>query len=179
MPRLVRLLRGFCCLALLASALGQDVKDLPKIESESLAGRKVALPEAAAGKVAVLVIGFSKASKTPTNAWAKKVAADFGSRPAFELYQMAVLEDVPRLIRGIVISSIKSGVPESMRDHFLPVLHGEAELKKLVGYQEPDDAYMVVLNRSGKVVHQQHGALTDASYSELRGVIDPLLNQQN
>src|ERR1700730_14739777 len=83
-----------CCLALFTSSLAQGVAEMPKIEGENFAGHKVALPDAAAGNVAVLIFGFSKASKVPTSAWASKLIADFGTRPDFEVYQLPVLEEV-------------------------------------------------------------------------------------
>jgi hypothetical protein len=153
-------LHFLCCLALLTSSLAQDAAQMPKIEGESFAGKKVVLPDAAAGKVAVLVFGFTKASKGPTTAWANKLLAVFGTRPEFVLYQLPVLEDVPRLIRGMVIGGIKKGVPEKRRDHFVAILQREAELKKFVHYNEPDDAYLVVLSRAGNTLALSHGAPT-------------------
>jgi hypothetical protein len=63
-----------------------------------------------------------------------------------------------------------------MRDHFVPILQGEAELKKLVNYHEPDDAYLVVLDRAGRIDGQVHGTLTDAGYSRLRAEVQSLLD---
>jgi hypothetical protein len=140
---------------------------MPRIEGESLAGHKVVLPDAASGKVAVLIFGFSKASKGPTSAWGDKILSGFAAQPGFELYQLPVLEDVPRLIRGMVISGIKKGVKENMRDHFVPIIQGESSLKKLVGYKEAEDAYLVIIDRSGKIVGQTHGPCNEASYSQL------------
>ena len=159
----------------LAVATALVAQDLPKIEGDSLAGHRVALPDAVSGKVAVLILGFSKASKTPTSAWGKRIEADFVSSSVFVLYQMPVLEDVPGFVRGMVISGMKKGVPEDQRAYFVPVLHGESGLKKLVNYKEPDDAYLVLLDRSGKIAYQMHGAVTEASYAELRQRISALL----
>jgi hypothetical protein len=94
------------------------------------------------------------------------------------VYQLPVLEDVPRFVRGMVISGIKKGVPENQRDHFVPILQGEAELKKFVHYNEPDDAYLVVLSRTGNGVDQSHGIPNDADYSKLRKTIDSVLSQK-
>jgi len=149
---------------------------MPRLEGESLAGHHIVLPDVASGKVAVLIFGFTKASKVPTAAWAKKISADFATQPSFTLYQLPVLEDVPRLIRGMVISGIRKGVPDETRDHSVPILNGEAELKKLVTYKEQDDAYLVVLNREGKVVAQMHSPLTDATYAPLKMQLQSLLN---
>lgn len=149
---------------------------MPRVEGESFAGRKVVLPDDAKGKVAILVFGFTKASKGPTGAWADKIFSEFGMEQGFELYQLPVLEDVPRFIRGMVISSIKKGVKENMRDHFVPILQHEAEFKKLVSYKEPDDAYLVILDPGGQIVQQMHGPFSDTAYEQLRKEIQPLLH---
>ena len=159
----------------LAFATVSVAQELPRIEGGSLAGRYVVLPEAVGGKVAVLVLGFSKASKTPTSAWGQRIETDFAKTPALVLYQLPVLEDVPGFIRGMVISNIKKGVPEERRGYFVPVLHGESGLKKLVSYKEPDDAYLILLDRKGEIVYQMHGALSDPSYAELHQRIATLL----
>jgi len=88
------------------------------------------------------------------------------------------LEDVPRLLRVMVISGIKKGVPENKREHFVPILQGEAELKKFVHYHEPDDAYLVVLGRTGEIVSQIHGSPDNANYARLRADLESTLNQK-
>ena len=166
-----------CLLGLLFSGTATLLlaQQLPRIEGESLAGQRVVLPDAASGKAAVLIFGFSKASKTPTAAWEKRIEADFAGSPALQVYQLPVLEDVPRLVRGMVISSMKKGVPADEQARFVPLFHSESELKKLVDFQRPDDAYLMVVNRSGEVAYKTHGNVTDAGYAQLRGHVQPLL----
>ena len=60
------------------------------------------------------------------------------------VYQLPVLEEAPRMIRGMITSGMKKGMPESERATFVPVMHNETELKKLVAYNELDDAYLIV-----------------------------------
>jgi hypothetical protein len=158
-----------------AVVFAQAVQPMPRIEGESFAEQKVVLPDSAQGKVAVLVFGFTKASKQPTSAWADKIYSDFGARSGFELYQLPVLESVPRFIRGMVISSMKKGVPEKMRAHFVPILQNESELRTLVGYKETDDAYLVVLDATGHVVAQKHGPFSDFAYAQFRTDVEFLL----
>ena len=150
-------------------------QQFPRLEEENLNEQQVVLPDAASGKVAVFVMGFSKSSKTPTEAWAKRIQSDFGKASGFALYQMPVLEAVPKMIRGMVISGIKKGVPENERANFVPVLHNEDELKKLVGFKGEDDAYIVVLDRTGKVSYRTHGASVGPAYAELYAQVQALL----
>jgi predicted transcriptional regulator len=91
------------------------------------------------------------------------------------VYQLAVIEGAPKLIRGMIISGMKNGAAENLRPYFIPVVHNEADLKKLVSYKEEDDAYIVVLDRSGKVTYQTHGAAPDSSYAEFRTKVQGLL----
>lgn len=164
-----------CLLAVFFSGWAYAQQPMPRLEGESFASRKVVLPDDAQGKVAVLVFGFTKASKGPTSAWGEKTFSAFGNQAGFALYQLPVLEDVPRFVRGIVISGMKKGIKENRRDHFVPIFQGESELKKMVTYKEPDDAYLVVLDPSGKIVQQIHGPLSDAAYEQLRKEIQALL----
>ena len=159
-----------CTAVPLASA-----QEIPKVEEDNLAGKKVVLPDAAAGKVVVLALGFTRASKTPTRAWAQKIEAGLGKTPGFELYSLPVLESVPHMIRGMVISGMKHDIPESQRDHFVPVLHNETLWKTLVNYSEPDDAYLIVLDRSGKIAYQVHGGPNEQNYALLRQHVESLL----
>lgn len=175
---MTRLSQLFSVVLLGALAAAQNPSRMPTIEGESLTGSKISLPEAAKGKVTVLVFGFTKASKTATGAWADRLSADFAAQNGFALYQLPVLESVPGFIRGMVISSMKKGVRENMRGHFVPILRGEAELKKLVDYKEPDDAYVVILDTSGNIIEQKHGPFDEAAYAQLRADVQSQLNRQ-
>lgn len=75
----------------------------------------------------------------------------------------------------MIIHGMRKGTPEAEQGHVMPVLQHEAELKKLCGFKEPDDAYAIVAAPDGKVVWQTHGAVTDASYAELVRAVSSLL----
>ena len=171
-----QVLRSIGLLAVFGATCLQGQQVMPRIEGESLSGHKVVLPDAAKDHVAVLVFGFTKKSKEPTSAWGIKINSEFGGREGFQLYQLPVLEDVPHFVRGLVISGIKKGVKEEMRDHFVPILQGESELKKLVGYKEADDAYLVVLSPAGEITGQMHGSFSDSAYEQLRNQIQGQLH---
>ena len=141
---------------------------LPQIEGENLMGRKIVLPEAAGGRRAILVIGFSHASQGQTKAWADRLDREFPNRQMVTVYPVAVLEAVPRLIRGMVSHGIKSDTPKEQRDRFLLVYQKEAELKMAAGFTAPDDAYILLLDASGAIRWRFHGPVTDSADAELQ-----------
>jgi len=56
-------------------------EQLPPIRGEFLTGRTAVLPQAAAGRTALLMLGFTYDSRFSVEAWAKRFRKDFGSEP--------------------------------------------------------------------------------------------------
>ena len=141
------------CLALLivvfATAEEQSGR-IPVTHGTSLAGTQVTLPDDLRGRVGVFVLGFSKSSGDVCKGWGQRLAESYRNSDSVMYYQMPVLESVPKLIRGMVTKSIKSGVPEAEQPHFLPVFTGEAEWRKVARYANSDDAYVVVVDAESK-----------------------------
>ncbi len=141
---------------------------IPEVRGTTFAGETVALPEALKGRVGVLIVGFSEASRKEAADWGHKLADD-PQRPAeLAYYEMPVLESVPRLLRGWVLKKIKESVSQNGQKHFLPILGHEAEWKKAVQYNKADDAYLLVVDGNGVVRWRGEGALSDAAYAEVK-----------
>jgi hypothetical protein len=155
-------MRTLSCLVALCAAAVCAEQSLPPTEGETLAGKKVTLPAATGGQPALLIIGFTHGSQTQTKAWADRAAHD--RLPA---WSVAVLEDVPRLVRGMATHGIRGGTPKDRFDRFVLVFHGEKALKQAVGFDRPDDAYLVVVDGAGMIRHTYHGPVTDAEVEQI------------
>lgn len=147
---------------LLFSPLGWCAGPFPTIECENLRNEKVTIPEVSKGHPAVFVIGFTHASQSQTKAWTAKL------EPEIHPYSVAVLQDAPRLVRGMAIHGMKSGVPQELRGRFLVVFQGEEELKQAVGFDRPDDAYLVLVDPGGMIRWSFHGPFADGTFAELK-----------
>ena len=138
-------------LLLIGGLVCLHAEQFPRIEGQNLLGQKMALPDAAAGHPAVVVIGFTHGSQKQTKAWAARLQHEFPT------YSIAVLEDAPRLVRD-------------QRDHFIVVYHNEKELKQAAGFDRPDDAYVLLLDKDGAIRWRFHGPVTDAAVDELKSL---------
>jgi hypothetical protein len=152
-----------CCLLAAAAAAQQ----LPEVTAENLDGKTVTLPKAAQGRPAVLVFGFTHGSQTETKAWGARLDHAMPD----SAWSIAVLESVPRLMRGMVVHSIKGGIPPANRERFLVVFHHEKELKQTVGFDRADDAYLLVLDPAGAIRWRYHGPATDSAAAQLDEVV--------
>jgi hypothetical protein len=161
-------------LALLMGSMAARAQSgrIPETHATSLAGTAVTLPEDLRGRVGVLVIGFSKSSGDVCKGWGQRLAESYRNSHEVAYYQMPVLESVPKLIRGMVVKSIKSGVPEAEQTHFIPMFSDESAWQKAAHYGNADDAYVLVVDPQGTVRWQTSGKVTDAGFAVLKQKVE-------
>ena len=165
-----------CCLVL--AATGEVAARIPSFQGTTLGGQTVSLPQQLkGGEVGVLVLGFSKSSGDVCKGWGQRVAESYRGSHDVMYFQMPVLESVPKLIRGMVMKSIKSGVPEAEQPHFLPVFSHEAEWRTIARYANSDDAYILVVDGQGIVRWQTSGKVTDAGFAALKQQVETVRTQ--
>ena len=167
-PRSRQLVVGLALLLVCTGFAEAQSMRIPQTHATSLAGTAVVLPDDLRGRVGVLVLGFSKSSGDVCKGWEKRLAEIYRDSREVTYYEMPVLESVPKLIRGMVVKSIKSGVPEAEQAHYLPLFSDEAAWQKIAHYANSDDAYVLVVDGDGKVLWQTSGKVTDAGFAAVR-----------
>jgi hypothetical protein len=156
------------------AAQSSEPMRIPPVHGPVLTGENVDMPEALKGKVGVLVMGFSQASRDEVTEWGKWLAGQFRNSGDVAYYEMPVLESVPRMLRAFVVRQMSKSVPEVERSHFLPVLDHEPEWKKATGFANPDDAYLMVVDATGVVQWKTKGGVTDGTTAEVMRQIERL-----
>jgi hypothetical protein len=164
-------------LSLAAALPGAPLGPLPPLEATCLSGRQAKLPAESLGKAALLIFGFSKASKENTMPWEKEADADYGSNSRCAVYVLADLSGAPGFIRGFIKSAMRSDCSASLQDRFLILTKDSALWKKSVAYDAagPDDAYLLLLDSSGQISFVQHGRFKKEDYPALKARFDALI----
>jgi len=147
---------------------------IPEVHGTSLSNEAVNLPEGLKGKVGVFLVGFSRNSRDADSAWGRRLAADYRESPTVVYYQMPVLAAVPRVIRGLIVKSIKSSLPASEQARFVVIVENESAWKTVTHYEQPDDPYLLVVDSRGDVIWQTQGAPTDPAYAALKQHVEAL-----
>lgn len=139
---------------------------VPQATVETLSGKTLELSRDIASSLAVLVIGFTKASRTQTTEWSRRLESGLSRVSAAQVYEVAVVADVPRLFRGFVIDQIRSSVPTAMHPHFLLVREHAEVWRQLAGATDEDAAYLVAVSH-GEVLWRGSGRPTETDYQGL------------
>lgn len=139
---------------------------VPSLPVETLAGASFEVPSAWPARPVLLVVGFSRVSADACRAWSERLRTS-GLR-GLEVYQVAIIDEVPGMLRGMVASSIRKGVPTAFHGRFLLVTGQGQAWKKLADYGEPDAPYLLLFDARHTLRWHASGGLDDAAWQALR-----------
>jgi hypothetical protein len=140
---------------------------------QTLNGDARSFPRDAIAPRSVFVVTFSKAASEQGAIWTRKLQ-EVHEQLAAAIFQVAILEDVPKLFRSFVISAMAKGIPEALHDHFWIAVTGGNKWQECVGAERaPNKAHVFVLDQRERIVWRGHGECSAASIQELLSLPQP------
>ncbi len=137
---------------------------LPATHATTLAGTSITLP--VLGHPMLLLVGFSRQSGAAADAGWKQAQPFCAAHPEVACYEVAMLEDAPAFIRGMIVHGMRSGQPQSKHNQFVTVVEQEAAWKQALQVENTDNATAVLLDAAGKIVWQTSGDATTLRLDE-------------
>jgi hypothetical protein len=177
-PRLATLLLGLGLVSVMNSLAKVPMLplggELPKLRGELLSGRSIVLPDSARGSALLLLLGFTYESRHDVEAWAGRFRRDFGADSTLRCYEVPVIGGAARLARPFIDGGMRRGTPRALHERVITLYRDAAEWKQRVGFAERDVAYVLLVDRSGRVVWQARGPFGEAIYAALAGRVRDL-----
>jgi hypothetical protein len=149
---------------------------LPPVRGEFLSGRRAVLPEAASGRVALLMLGFTYDSRFSVEAWAKRFRQDFGTQPKVTFFEIPMIGGMARMGKWFIDSGMRRGTPQADHENVITVYGGTEQWKQRVGFRDTRAAYLILLEQNGKVVWRYAGSLDEEPYKALSSEVSRLLS---
>jgi len=169
-----RRVRRALLLASAACALAQSARvgsEIPRLDGQTLDNKPILLPAAAAGKVTLLLLGFSKKAGDRTGPWRERFVADFGSEPDPTYYVAAMIGGAPSLVRGMIRSGMRSGTPPSARAHVLTSAADETEWKKYLDVKDDSVPFVLLLDKTSHLRWSYSGTFDAGQYQALKNAV--------
>ncbi len=146
-------------LALAPVALVADsgqAQEIPRTAGETLSGKSIVLADEVRGHAVVLGAGFSREGGNGAGAWIKSIHAD-AALNGVVVYEIAQLAGAPSLIRGLIKSGMRKGVPPADQDNFVVLTQDEKPWRAYFQVSDDQVPYVVLINATGKVLWRGHG----------------------
>ena len=148
---------------------------LPALKGTDLAGRQVVLPDAARDRVAVILFGFSYASRTPVEAWAAHVRDQWGADGRLAWYQVPMIGGFGRLAKPFITGGMRRETPAQYHGNAVVVFGGVGGWKERLTVKDDRTAHIVVLDREGIVRWRHAGDPDEVLAAELDAQLGQLL----
>jgi hypothetical protein len=164
-------MRGFLILLLtVLIAPHLPAQTAPHTEAKALDGTTVILPDPR--MPVVVIVGFSRASSSQVAMWGKQLIYRSWNGKQATVYEGAMLASVPRAFRSLVTRAIRKDVPDHAQSHFVVLTSDEQEWKKLAGVADDNDAYVLLIDTTGKLRWKTHGSIDETKATELEHQIE-------
>lgn len=147
---------------------------LPTLRGAYLTGRAAVLPDAAQGRVALLLLGFTYQSRFDVEAWAGRFRDQFGASQRVTFYEIPMIGGMARLGKWFIDSGMRRGTPKADYEHVITVYGATESWKQRVG--NGNTAYLIVLDRDGNVAYRFAGGLDEPAWDALASVVRNLTN---
>lgn len=151
---------------------------LPMLRGEFLTGRTAVLPQAASGRVALLLVGFTYDSRFAVEAWAKEFREQFEADPRVTFYEIPMIGGLARMGKWFIDSGMRRGTPKKDHENVITVYGGTDLWKQRLGFQAPDAAYLVLFDQRGVVRWRHSGVFDGEAYKGLSIQVVELLRGQ-
>lgn len=133
--------------------------NFPELAGESLAGQKVALPQAAAGKVTLIMLAFKRDSIPLLGPWLKAFDNAFGSNKSFTFYKIPMMKSAfAKQISSMINGKMKKDNPKELHGHIITYYGPIEDYMKSLGIIDEEKAYIFLLDKNGKIQWQSNGA---------------------
>ncbi len=140
---------------------------LPVLKGEFLTGKPAVLPSAAKGKVALLALGFTYASRFRVEAWVGRFRKDFDHNSAVTFYEIPLIGGMARMGKWFIDSGMRRGTPVADQENVITVYGGVDAWKKTVNFRDSDAAYLILIDQQGVVQWQHSGPFDETAYTTL------------
>ena len=152
---------------------------LPTLEGQFLTGPAAVLPQASSGKVTLIAMGFTYASRVPVEAWGDWYRTAIGSRTDITFFEVPMIGGLATLGRWFIDRGMREGTPVELHDHVITVYRGTGDWKQRISYASAhkDDAYLIVLDKEGVVRWLHHGVFDTLQSDQLKRLLTSLADR--
>ena len=146
---------------------------LPELKGQTLTGRTAVLPQASAGKVTLVAMGFTYKSRFPVEAWADWYRTTSDPKTNITFFEVPMIGGLATLGRWFIDRGMRNGTPAELHDQVITVYQRTGDWKKRLSYSadHKDDAYLIVVDQAGVVRWLHHGGFDTSRSDELTAVL--------
>jgi hypothetical protein len=133
-----------------AANIESGLTKFPTVETKTLDGQKITLPDYLAGQPAILIVGYLQEAQFDIDRWLYSLIENKIDVPVYEVPTISGL--VPRFLSETINKGMQSGIPSEDWPSVATVYQDADQIVSVLGNQNPQNGQVVLLNATGRIV---------------------------
>ena len=139
----------------------------PQISAETLAGKKIILPDSAQGKITLIIIAFKRESQPQLDSWLRPFMGEYGNKPGFTFYEIPMLAWYWKLMGWMIDSGMRSGIEKEKHKNVMTYYGDYSIYRRVLGLDDVTFGYAFLLDREGVIRWHSRGYATQNTIEEM------------
>jgi hypothetical protein len=141
-------------------------KTFPEVKDNSLEKTLVSIPDAARGKVTLIVISFLHQNQSQLDSWLEPFVDKFGNKESYTFYEVPMISGGYKFMRPMIDGGMRAGIPKAKHKNVV-TMYGDVEKYIKALSLDPKYGYAFLLDREGIIRFQGQGFSTPETLKEL------------
>ena len=139
----------------------------PQISAETLAGKKILLPDSAQGKITLIIIAFKREAQSQLDSWLRPFMEEYGETPGFTFYEIPMLAWYWKLMGWMIDSGMRSGIEEEKHKNVMTYYGNYTHYQRVLRLDDSTFGYAFLLDREGIIRWHERGYATQQTIKEM------------
>jgi hypothetical protein len=141
----------------------------PVIESESLRGRTIRLPDQLKGERNLLIVAYEREQQADIDTWLAVLDTFSVKEPAFAYYELPSLSGSYKWMRAVIDGGMKQGIPDrAQRDRTITLYLDVEWFRAQIGTADEPGIAALLVDREGTILARWYGRYSDEAGGQLR-----------
>lgn len=151
---------------------GGVAERFPTLDTVSLSGRRVRVPDDLAGRPALLLLGFQRWHQEMIDGWLGPLARLQADFPHLEVYEVPVISRFYLPARSLIDGGMVRGTPDpAARARTLTAYANVGKTVSALGLAGPENVALRLLDSSGRVVWRGRGVYDSDQLAAVRQAV--------
>jgi hypothetical protein len=148
----------------------------PQLKASNLEKRSMNLPEDFEGSRNLLLVAFQREQQAQVDTWLREMNRFEKIDPGFRYYELPTIQKPNRLLRWIIDSGMRRGIPDpKARARTITLYVDKAPFLKALGITDETRIYCFLVDRTGRVLWRTDGVFDESKALSLRDVLQKLM----
>lgn len=142
----------------------------PQVTGNNLEKQEIELPQYFLGTTTILLLGYKQDSQFDIDRWLIGLDMTQVTTPVYEIPTIQGM--FPRMFSTVIDNGMRKGIPKSLWQGVITVYQGGDKIQQFTGNMSPNNARVILLDKSGTVIFFYDEGFSVDALNKLRSAID-------